>query len=410
MWQSAGNQDGSSNGVYGRRYDASGAADGGEFLINETTTSSQSQGLRVPQSLVQLDNGTVVATWYGNGIGDTSGIFARIFSVGAVNQAPVVDLNGATAGIDTSGLYTEDTAALKLIPNVVVSDTDSANLTGATVTIASGFVAGDIMRVNNSLSGTTASGINYNYDTVTGILTLSGSASVANYQAALATLQFKTVNDGPGAARDITVTVTDGSATSTAAHITLGITQMNDAPVNNVPLTTQSGASGGNIVFSAANGNAITVSDPDAGSSIIRVKLTADHGTVTVGSTANVTVSGNGTALVFVTGTIANINAALNGSSYHGAAGYVGADTLTINTNDRGGVGAGGQMVDQDSISLNWTPIAPVQTPLHDDKAYHDVSADILPSLFVGHDIQLNHDFAINKFAHDLTSGPEFLG
>lgn len=275
------------------------------------------------------------------------------FNITAVNDLPVVDLNGAGAGIDVAASYTEDSAAVKLALAVTLSDTDSANLTGATVTIATGFVAGDILRMSGGLSGTTASGITFGYNTGTGVLTLSGTASVADYQTALATLAFKSNSDNPGTVRDITVVVNDGAASSVAAHINITVTPINDAPVNIVP-GNESELSGGTIIFSVANANALMVSDPDAGTNDIRVKVDTDHGTLTLASTAGLTVTGNGTGLVIVKGTIADINSALDGLTYQGEAGYIGSATVTLTTNDRGYSGSSGPMIDSDSVAITW--------------------------------------------------------
>lgn len=278
-------------------------------------------------------------------------------NVEANNVAPVADLNGAAAGIDTTGSYTEGGLTIRPIQNIVLSDVDSANLTGATVTIATGFVTGDLLRMSGGFSGTTASGITFGYNSATGVLTLSGSATVADYQAALATLAFKTNNDNPGTARDITVVVNDGAASSVAAHINLSVTATNDAPVNSVP-GGQVGAESSSIVFSATNGNALTISDADAGAGTMRVRLVVDHGTLTLGSIVGLTVTGNGTGLVKITGTLAAINAALDGLSLQGDAGYTGPATLTITTHDLGNSGVGVNLTDTDSVAITWESVS----------------------------------------------------
>lgn len=351
-WTSNG-QDGSSFGVYGQRFDAAGVADGGEFLINQTTSGSQFQNQL--QSVAILADGSLVVAWQGEGSGDNDGIFARQFALPASNQAPVVDLNGAATGIDAAVSWTEGAGGTAAVPGIILSDADSANLTGATVTIASGFVTGDSLRMSGGLSGTTASGITFSYNAGTGVLTLSGSATVADYQTALATLSFKSSNNAPGTARDITVVVNDGAASSVAAHIALTVTATNDAPVNSVP-GAQAETSGGTIVFSAANGNALTISDADAGAGLVRVKLVADHGIIKLFSQAGLTVDGDATGKVIITGTIADINIALNGLNYDGEPGYTGADSLTLTTNDLGGSGSGGPLIDKDSVAINWAP------------------------------------------------------
>ncbi len=378
-WSSEG-QDGSLSGIYGKRYTAAGVADGSEFLLNETTSGSQTQFVWPRQGVTQLVGGQLVATWHGNGTGDAIGVFARQFSL-VPNVAPVADLNGAGAGIDTAASWTEDSVGVKLALAVTLSDTDSANLTGATVTIASGFVAGDILRMSGGLNGTTASGITFGYNTGTGVLTLSGTASVADYQAALATLAFKSNSDNPGTARDITVVVNDGAASSAAAHINITVAPINDAPVNTVP-GNEAELSGGTIVFSVANANALTVSDPDAGTNDIRVKVDTDHGTLTLASTAGLTVTGNGTGLVIVKGTIADINTALDGLTYQGEAGYTGPATVTLTTNDRGNSGSGGPLIDSDSVAIIWQSLSQaVPNMVLEDGAAGEIDLSGLASL-----------------------------
>ena len=283
-------------------------------------------------------------------------------TVTPTNDAPVADLNGAAAGIDTTASYTEGGTAVSPIAGIVLSDPDSANLTGATVAIGAGFVAGDVLRMSGGLSGTTASGITFSYNATSGVLKLRGSASVADYQAALATLSFKSSSDDPGTARDITVVVNDGTANSVAAHIALTVTPVNDAPVNIVPAD-QTTTSGGSIVFSTANGNALSVSDPDVGSGQLRVKLAVTDGTVTLSGTANLTVSGDGTGVVVITGTAAAINAALQGLSYQSSPGYTGPAALKLTTSDLGNTGTGGILTDVDTVAITVQPQIASQEP-----------------------------------------------
>src|SRR5207342_1288054 len=69
---------------------------------------------------------------------------------------------------------------------------------------------------------------------------------------------------------------------------------------------------------------------------------------------------GNGTAEIRMTGTIANVNAALNGLSYLPSLNYNssrGAETLTIVTNDQGNTGSGGAQLDTDTVSISVTPV-----------------------------------------------------
>ena len=73
--------------------------------------------------------------------------------------------------------------------------------------------------------------------------------------------------------------------------------------------------------------------------------------------TAGAGVSGNGSASVTITGTAAQINAALAGLAYTGNLNFNGADTLTVATND-------GTATDTDTIAITVNPVndAPVNT------------------------------------------------
>src|SRR5260370_1430594 len=99
------------------------------------------------------------------------------------------------------------------------------------------------------------------------------------------------------------------------------------------------------LAFSSANGNAVSVSDSDSGGNPEQVTLSVNNGTLTLAQTTGLTFSvGTGTndASMTFTGTLASINAALNGLAYNPRSNCVGGDTLTVSTNDLGNTGVGG--------------------------------------------------------------------
>jgi hypothetical protein len=127
----------------------------------------------------------------------------------------------------------------------------------------------------------------------------------------------------------------DGSFQS-PTEITAGNDPISMVAVNLEPLTVNEDAS---LVFSSAHGNAITVADVDGGSSSETVTLSVAHGTLTLGSTTGLTgLTGNGGALLSFSGTIAQLNAALNGLTYTPTAHYHGADAVAVTVNDNTGV------------------------------------------------------------------------
>ncbi|HWT02707.1 MAG TPA: Calx-beta domain-containing protein [Pyrinomonadaceae bacterium] len=128
----------------------------------------------------------------------------------------------------------------------------------------------------------------------------------------------------------------------------------NRAPVNTVP-GAQSVPENGTLTFGTSNGNTISVADADAQNAPVRVTLTATNGTLTLPGTSGLNfTSGDGTsdATMTFTGSVTNVNDALNGLVFTPTAGFSGAASLQIVTNDQGHTGAGGALSDTDSVNI----------------------------------------------------------
>jgi ELWxxDGT repeat protein/VCBS repeat-containing protein len=140
-----------------------------------------------------------------------------------VNVAPVVTTSSGSLS------YEENQAATPIDPALTVSDVDTPNLTGATVALTGGFTAGQ-----DSLSVTNTGSITGNFNTTTGILTLTGTASQADYQAALRSVSYSNSSENPSTtARTIAFTVNDGNSVNNLGTATrsITVTAVNDAPV-----------------------------------------------------------------------------------------------------------------------------------------------------------------------------------
>ncbi|MGQ0455520.1 MAG: tandem-95 repeat protein [Hyphomicrobium sp.] len=142
----------------------------------------------------------------------------------------------------------------------------------------------------------------------------------------------------------------DADGGVSTATVSLTIYPENDDPFHGVPAA-QNVNEDQNLVFSSANGNAITVLDGD--SATVDTTLSVANGTLTLGSTAGVTVVGNGTGTVVVTGSPAAITTALNGLTYRNTSDYNGADSLSVSTTD--GVGAANS-----SVAITVAPVADI--------------------------------------------------
>ena len=154
----------------------------------------------------------------------------------------------------------------------------------------------------------------------------------------------------------------DGAWTAAALSVTAA--GPNRAPVNHVP-GEQAVPPPGPVVFSVANGNAITVSDADAGNSPVRVTLAARGGTLTLSGAAGLTFESGGptgTRQAVFLGTLAAVNAALEGMQFKFDLPTQFGNSLTITTNDLGNTGTGGALGDADTIPIRFSEPPPTVT------------------------------------------------
>jgi hypothetical protein len=236
---------------------------------------------------------------------------------------------------------------------ITATDVDSANLSSATITMTTNFLT-----AQDKLGFVTQNGITGTWTAATGVLALSGSATVANYQLALRSITYNNSSDTPNTAlRTVTFKVNDGALTSNTATRTIAVTAVNDAPVNSVP-GPQTAPKNGTRAFSAGNGNLISISDVDAGASIVQVQLIATNGTVSLSDQSGLTFSlgdGDTDAAMTFTATIATANARLAGLTFNPRNGFTGAASLQIITSDQGFTGSGGTQTDNDTITITVT-------------------------------------------------------
>jgi VCBS repeat-containing protein len=133
--------------------------------------------------------------------------------------------------------FTEDDAATVIDSSLTLADVDDTHLESATISITSGFFLGE-----DVLSFVHTGDITGFYDAGNGELTLTGSATTADYQSALETITYQNTNtfDPNTTNRTVTWVVNDGKANSTAVTSTITITGTNDAPVITGGLVTRS--------------------------------------------------------------------------------------------------------------------------------------------------------------------------
>ncbi|NJO49132.1 MAG: tandem-95 repeat protein [Leptolyngbyaceae cyanobacterium RM2_2_4] len=136
-----------------------------------------------------------------------------------VNDAPVVSA-GATLA------YTENQTGRVIDNTVTLTDVDDTQIASATVTISSGFTAGDVLA-----AVTTGTNITVSYNNSTGVLTLSGTDTLARYQQVMRSVTYLSNSETPtqtANTRTVTWQVTDansdGAGTANSAPVTSTIT------------------------------------------------------------------------------------------------------------------------------------------------------------------------------------------
>lgn len=210
------------------------------------------------------------------------------FSTVPPNDRPSVSAGGTLA-------YTENASAAAIDSTLTLSDTENDAITSATVSVSSGFAWGDTLGFVNQ------NGITGSYNSGTGVLTLSGSATAANYQAALRSVTFASSSDDPtatSASRTITWVASDAGGASTGVTSTVNLTAVNDAPSLN--------ANGSSPTFTE-DGSAVTLFDSanaipgESGQTLTGLTLTVTNVSDTTerlgvdGSTINLTHGASGT-------------------------------------------------------------------------------------------------------------------
>ena len=142
-----------------------------------------------------------------------------VITINGTNDAP--EITTPEADYD----YTENDANAQVLDGLTVTDIDST-LQSAVVRIQNNYEQNE-----DSLSFTNQNGISGEWNASEGTLTLTGEASVADYQTALRSLVYTNSSDIPSTeTRTLSITVNDGETDSAASTRTIAVTRVNDIP------------------------------------------------------------------------------------------------------------------------------------------------------------------------------------
>jgi len=245
-----------------------------------------------------------------------------IITVNDINDTPTVDLDGSGGNANFTTTFNEGGGAVLVTDtDATVTDQDSGEeFASMTVTLTNrpdGNTNESLSLNSAALTVVTNQSLSSSYAASTGVLSVTGATTPANYQSVLRGVQYNnTVSTPDTTDRSITVKVNDGNTDSNTATSTMNIDRLPRVSSVNVP---------GNAIYNAADNLDFTVNFSE---------------TVTVDTTG-------GTPYIQLTIGSSTINAVYNGADDASASSHVFRYTVQAGDNDTDGIAVGG------SITLN---------------------------------------------------------
>src|SRR4029077_12472319 len=138
---------------------------------------------------------------------------------------------------------------------------------------------------------------------------------------------------------NVTVTSKDGASTSATqglASTAITVNPVAEAGTASAPTTLSLNENATNVAITGVTGGTAA----GHGAHTVSVVLAVGHGVLNVGSQSGVTVSGNNSGSVTLSGTSANVNTllgSLNGLTYTPTTEYEGSDTLNVTVTSKDG-------------------------------------------------------------------------
>ena len=98
---------------------------------------------------------------------------------------------------------------------------------------------------------------------------------------------------------------------------------------------------------------AITITDVDAGTGIMAGTITVANGTLNLAATTGLSLTGNDSSSLTLTGTLDALNAATVDAVFTPAKDFVGQATIVISVSDQGNTGSGGAKTDMQTMTIS---------------------------------------------------------
>jgi hypothetical protein len=254
-------------------YTSTGAA---ATLSNSSVTGSTLDFVPLGSDLYFNRNATTQQYFNGTSVGaiavpgNLGGVPLAVLPFTPTGWAPAVVPVTLTGG--ASGTYNKGGTPVAVDPGLTITDTASNTLTSALVAITNlSFKTGDMLNFTNQ------NGIVGTYDANTGLLALNGSATVAQYQAALASVTFNITGSVGGSSRTFDFAVGDNE-NNNSVRVTSTVNTSNTvvAPTVTEALVGDTGSS---------SSDNITSNDAVTGTGNPSAVVTITEGATTLGTT-----------------------------------------------------------------------------------------------------------------------------
>ncbi|MGI9214538.1 MAG: beta strand repeat-containing protein, partial [Gammaproteobacteria bacterium] len=275
----------------------------------------------------------------GSGLG-TASLATTTNSVNIIdnNCAPIINVAQQTQNIIQNSLN-QQSSTVDFQGNISISDQYNISNAMETITLAAKH---GILSFDSNLDLNLINVINNGNKIV-------ATGTISDLNAALQTLKYIS-NNGYVGTDTIQLIVNNNNPDNqfignllSSSYIDLNISQsVNQAPTSIAPNVTQYVNQNNNLIF---NGN-LSISDADAGNSTETITLTVNNGQLSFGNnTSNLINFTTESNIITATGTIAALNAALNGLIYTPSYGYLGVDQIKLIVNDNNNLSINGPLV-----------------------------------------------------------------
>jgi hypothetical protein len=351
VWQSSGQDPGNRWSIFGQRYDADGNPLGGEFQVNSTTSNDQT----APDIAMDV-NGNFVVVWEGDGAGDASGVFGRRYDSSGNAQGSEFLINTHTNDAqEDPRIAMDDGGDFVVVWRSDLQDGDAGGIYGQRFN-ASGLAQGAEFRINETTTGSqywsdVAIDVDGDFvvawsDDVQGLMARRYDASGVAQGGELNTSIGG--NMAPSVAMDadgnFTIARESGGEIIARSYRASGAPRGDAFQVNattpGIQPNPSIGMNGGGEFVIAWDGTG-----PGDTSGTFAQRYSAPDLNFSNGD-------GTDDATMTFTGTIADINDALDGLTFTPTEGYNGPASLQIQTSDLGNTGTGGPLTDNDTVDI----------------------------------------------------------